>query len=151
ETNGFRESQITYNLTPRRDELLVDIAFHVASGPQARVGTVDLTGDAGMSAADFRHHAHLRAGAKVNHETANRALAGVLKVYQSQQRLEAEIKLESQQYAAQSHRANFRFSANRGPEVKVLVEGASMSAARVKRAIPIFEEGSVDEDLLNEG
>ena len=151
ETNGFHESQITYTLTPRPQELLVDIAFHVVSGPQARVGTVDVTGDAGMSAADFRRHAHLRAGSKVNHETANRALAGVLKVYQSQQRLEAEIKLESQQYAAGSHRANFRFSANRGPEVKVLVEGARMSAERVKRAIPIFEEGSVDEDLLNEG
>ncbi|MGA2807174.1 MAG: POTRA domain-containing protein [Terracidiphilus sp.] len=151
ETNGFHESQITYTMTPRPDDLLVDIAFHVISGPQARVGTVDVTGDAGMSAADFRRHAHLRAGSKVNHETANRALAGVLKVYQSQQRLEAEIKLESQPYAAQSHRANFRFSANRGPEVKVLVEGASISSERVKRAIPIFEEGSVDEDLLNEG
>jgi outer membrane protein assembly complex protein YaeT len=151
EANGFYESQITYAMTPRPEELLVDIAFHVVSGPQARVGTVEVTGDAGMSADDFRHHAHLRAGSKVNHETANRALAGVLKVYQSQQRLEAEIKLESQQYAAQSHRANFRFSANRGPEVKVLVEGAKMGAERVKRAIPIFEEGSVDEDLLNEG
>ena len=151
ETNGFHEPEITYATTAHPEELLVDIAFHVVSGPQARVGTVEVTGDAGMSAADFRRHAHLREGSKVNHETANRALAGVLKVYQGQQRLEAEIKLESQQYAAQSHRANFRFSANRGPEVKVLVEGASMSAERVKRAIPIFEEGSVDEDLLNEG
>jgi hypothetical protein len=35
--------------------------------------------------------------------------------------------------------------------VKVLVQGASLSAARVKHVIPIFEEGSVDEDLLNEG
>jgi outer membrane protein assembly complex protein YaeT len=75
----------------------------------------------------------------------------VLKVYQKEQRLEAEIKLESQQYAAQSQKAEFRFSANRGPVVKVLVEGASLDAGRVKRVIPIFEEGSVDDDLLNEG
>jgi outer membrane protein assembly complex protein YaeT len=151
EQNGFHESQITYVLTPHPEELLVDLAFHVTPGPQARVGTVEVTGEAGMSVDSFRHHAHLRAGSRENHDTASRALAGVLKVYQGQQRLEAEIKLESRQYAAEPHRVNFRFSANRGPEVKVLVEGASMSAERVKRAIPIFEEGSVDEDLLNEG
>jgi outer membrane protein assembly complex protein YaeT len=87
----------------------------------------------------------------MDHDTGNRALAGVLKVYQKEQRLEAEIKLESQQYAAQSQKAEFRFSANRGPVVKVLVEGASLDAGRVKRVIPIFEEGSVDDDLLNEG
>ena len=33
----------------------------------------------------------------------------------------------------------------------MLVEGASISPERLKRVIPIFEEGSVDEDLLNEG
>jgi outer membrane protein assembly complex protein YaeT len=87
----------------------------------------------------------------VDHDTGNRALAGVLKVYQKEQRLEAEIKLESQPYSAQSQKADFQFSANRGPVVKVLVEGASLDAGRVKRVIPIFEEGSVDDDLLNEG
>jgi outer membrane protein assembly factor BamA len=35
--------------------------------------------------------------------------------------------------------------------VKVQVEGISMSPARIKRVIPIFEEGTVDDDLLNEG
>jgi outer membrane protein assembly complex protein YaeT len=35
--------------------------------------------------------------------------------------------------------------------VKVRVEGASIDPERVKRFIPIYEEGSVDEDLLNEG
>jgi outer membrane protein assembly complex protein YaeT len=75
----------------------------------------------------------------------------VLKVYQKEQRLEAEIKLESEPYSAQSQKSEFRFSANRGPVVKVLVEGASLDAGRVKRVIPIFEEGSVDDDLLNEG
>jgi outer membrane protein assembly complex protein YaeT len=78
-------------------------------------------------------------------------LAGVLKTYQREQRLEAEIKLESQQYAVENQQANFRFSANRGPTVRVLVEGAKISPDRLKRVIPIFEEGSVDEDLLNEG
>ena len=149
--NGFHEPVITQPLTPLPEEQLVNIAFHIVSGPQARVGKVDISGDSGMSADEFRRHAHLKTGAHVDHDTGNRALAGVLKHYQGQERLEAEIKLESEHYDAAGKRANFRFSSNRGPVVKVLVEGASIGPERVKRIIPVFEEGTVDEDLLNEG
>src|ERR1035437_8917888 len=149
--NGFHEPAISQTLTAHPEEQLVDIAFHVVSGPQARVGTVEVTGDSGMSVDDFRHHAHLREGEHVDRETGNRALAGVLKAYRGEQRLEAEIKLESQQYSKESQKVDFRFSANRGPIVKVLVEGASANPALIRRVIPIFEEGSVDEDLLMEG
>jgi outer membrane protein assembly complex protein YaeT len=149
--DGFHEPVITQTLTAHPEEQLVDIAFHVVSGPQARVGAVAVTGDAGMSVEDFRSHARLKAGARVGRDSVSRALAGVLKVYRRDERLEAEIKLESQQYDARSHEVNFRFSANRGPVVKLLVEGASIGHERLKRLIPIYEEGSVDEDLLNEG
>ena len=111
---------------PPPEEQLVDIAFKVVSGPQARVGKVEVSGDPGMSVAEFRRYAHLRTGAHVDHDTVNRALAGVLKHYQGQQRLEAEIKIVSEQYDPDSKKVNFSFSANRGPVVKVLVEGANI-------------------------
>jgi outer membrane protein assembly complex protein YaeT len=149
--NGFHAPVITQALTPHPEEQLVDIAFHVTNGPQARVGSVEVAGDPGMSVEDFRRHAHLKPDSHVAHDTANRALAGVLKQYQKQNRFEAEIKLESQKYAPGTQKADFHFSASRGPQVKVLVEGANLSEARIKRVIPVFEEGTVDEDLLNEG
>ncbi len=149
--NGFHEPVITHTLTARPEEQLVDIAFHVVSGPQARVGAVSVKGDSEMSVDDFRRYGRLRAGSHVDGETGDRALAGVLKVYQGEQRLEAEIKIESQEYAPQTQVDNFQFSANRGPIVKLLVQGAGIGQDRLKRLIPIFEEGSVDEDLLNEG
>jgi outer membrane protein assembly complex protein YaeT len=149
--NGFHEPVIKPTLTPHPDEQLVDIAFRVVSGPQARVGAVEVTGDSGLTAGDFRHRAHLRTGSRVDHETANRALTGVLKHYQRDQRLEAEIKVESQQYDPRTQRDSFRFSATRGPQVRVQVQGASLSADRLKHVIPVFEEGTVDDDLLNEG
>ena len=149
--NGFHEPVISHVLTPHPEEQLVDIAFRVVSGPRARVDGVEVTGDSGMTAEEFRRYAHLRSGSTVDHDTANRALAGVLKHYQKHDRLEAEIKLESQVYSPATGRSRFRFSANQGPVVKVRVEGASISAERLKSIIPVFEEGTVDEDLLNEG
>ena len=147
--NGFHEATISYNLRQHPEQQLVDISFRVVSGPQAHVGAVSVVGDSGMSLESFRRHAHLKTGGKVDHETVNRALSGVLKAYRGQKRLEAEIKLESQSYDAR--KMNYQFSANRGPMVRVLVEGAPLEPERAKRLIPVFEEGTVDDDLLNEG
>jgi len=149
--NGFHESVITHRLIEHPEEQLMDVDFTVASGPQARVGAVEVTGDSGLSATEFRRLAHLRAGSTVDRETTNRALSGVLRHYQKQERFEAEIKLESQQYDPASHRTSYRFSVSRGPVVRITVEGASIDPARLRRVVPVFEEGAVDEDLLNEG
>ena len=81
--NGFHEPKITDVQMANPAEQLVDITFHVVSGPQARIGTVQVTGDAGISVEEFRRHAHLRAGARIDHDVANRALTGVLKHYRS--------------------------------------------------------------------
>ncbi len=149
--NGYHQPVIQDTVTLRPGEQLADIVFHVVSGPRARIGKVEVAGDSGMAVEKFRRHAHLRTGAHVDHDTVNRALDGVLKHYQKQERLEADVKLESQDYVAASRTVNYRFSANPGPVVHVEVEGASLSDERVRRMIPIYEEGAVDEDLLNEG
>jgi len=149
--NGFHEPKITYTLKRHPEEQLIDIAFEVVSGTQARVGTVAVEGDSGMPLDQFQHSAHLHAGSKINHDTNNRALSGVLKHYQKQDRLEADVKLQSQTYSPDQKKVNFSFSANRGPVVNVGIEGAKLGSQRLKRLVPVFEEGTVDEDLLNEG
>ncbi len=146
--DGFPSPTIDPILTPHPEEQLIDLVFHVDSGRQARVGSVQVTGDSGMSVGQFRRFAHLRAGSRVTHD---RALSGVLKHYQQQKRYEAEVRLGSLQFDRAAHTANFHFFANRGPVVNVLVEGANISQDRITQLIPIFEEGSVDEDLLNQG
>ncbi|HMG87076.1 MAG TPA: POTRA domain-containing protein [Terracidiphilus sp.] len=149
--NGFNEPMITYTLTRHGSEQLVDIAFAVTSGVQARVGGVKVSGDSGLSETQFRHDARLDQGRKIDHDTSSRALNGILKHYQKENRLEADVKLEAEVYIPATTRSDFTFSSNRGPVVKVSVEGAKIGGDRLKRLVPVFEEGTVDEDLLNEG
>jgi outer membrane protein insertion porin family len=149
--NGYYEPTITFLLDPMNADQLVDIHFRVNSGERARVGQVALSGDSGMSVDEFRGHAHLHPGMQIDHESSNRALSGVMRTYQKQGRFEAEVKLEAQHYDAARKLSDYRFTANRGPVVRVSVEGASVSPEKLRRLIPVFEEGSVDEDLLNEG
>ena len=151
EENGYRGSSVTQTVTPHPEQQLADVAFRVVSGPRAHIGKITVTGDSGMSLEAFRRHAGLRTGAHVDRDTVNHALDGVLRQYQRQGRLEADVKLESAQYNATTKSIDYHFTANRGPVVKVEVQGAAVDSERVKRLVPIFEEGSVDEDLLNEG
>jgi outer membrane protein insertion porin family len=151
EDNGYHEAAITQTVTPHAEHQLADVALRVVSGPRARVGKITVTGDSGMTLDEFRRHANLRAGAHVDHDIVNRALDGVLRQYQKQNRLEADVKLESANYNSATKSVDYSFTANRGPVVKVEVKGAPVGAERIKHLVPIFEEGSVDEDLLNEG
>ena len=151
EQNGYYESVIAQTVAPRLGQQLADISFHVVSGPRAKVGKVTVTGDSGISVEEFRHYARLWKIAHVDHDTVNRALDGVLRTYQKQGRLEAEVKLESAAYDRAAKAVDYRFTANRGPVVRVEVHGASINPERVKHIIPIYLEGSVDEDLLTEG
>jgi outer membrane protein assembly factor BamA len=147
--NGYYEPKITYDLAHHASDQLTDVALHVESGPRARLGHVEVTGDSGLTPEEFMRHAKLKIGRPVDREIVSRALAGVLKYYRREHRLEAEIKLVSRSYAAQ--KVTYRFTATRGPVVRVSVNGASIDQGRIKRLVPIFEEGTVDEDLLNEG
>ncbi|WP_263339462.1 POTRA domain-containing protein [Acidicapsa dinghuensis] len=149
--NGWYQATITHTLTPHPAEQLVDIAFTVNSRAQARTGDVSVQGDSGLTLDEFRRQARLRAGHTVDRDTSSRALGGMQKYYRKNQRLEADVKLESQNYVSAKNDVDFNFSANRGPIVHVIVDGVSLSDEKVRKLVPIYEEGSVDEDLLNEG
>ncbi len=149
--NGFNEPEIKYTLTRHPDDLLVDIAFVVNSGVQARVGGVAVGGDPGLTVDQFRKKARMRAGTKIDRDTNSRALNGILKHYRKENRLEADVKLQSEVYVPATKKSDFDFSANRGPVVTVGIEGVKLSGDRLKRLVPVYEEGTVDEDLLNEG
>ena len=148
---GFHEPTFTYKLTPHPEDQLVDIAYTVNSGPQARTGEIAVKGESGLTAEEFRHYSKLKPGKTVQRETPGKALDGVENYYRKQERLEAEVRLESQDYDQPKKQVDFHFAANRGPVVHVDVDGVKLSQGKIRKLLPIYEEGSVDEDLLNEG
>ena len=130
----------------------VNVTYTVAIGPQARVGQVTLEGaDAGLTLEEFRKKGKLKQGSRVTRDTTSNALERLRKLYQKKDRLEATVSLQKQTYDKPRKQLDYRFQANQGPEVKVAVEGAKISKSRLHMLVPIFEEGTIDNDLLNEG
>ena len=152
EQNGYFEPKIQPATARHPETKEVDVTYNVAIGPQARVGSVAILGDdPGITEKDFRKKGKLKAKTRVTRDTTSNALANVRAVYQKKDRLEGTITLTQSAYDAPTDRLNYTFTANQGPEVKVVIEGVKVSKARLKLLIPIFEEGTIDNDLLNEG
>ena len=81
----------------------------------------------------------------------SRALNNLRKHYNKRERLAATISLTSKEYVPPSNRLNYTFLAHQGPVVLVEVEGAKISRSQLQKLVPVYEEGTVDQDLLNEG
>ena len=88
---------------------------------------------------------------RVTRDTATTALGNMRDYFQKKDRLEATVQLQKSTYDPQAKALNYDFAVNQGPVVKVVVDGAKFSKSRLHLLVPVFEEGTVDIDLLNEG
>jgi len=149
---GYFASTVTPRTELDEPNRQVNVFYKVSMGPQARIGEVAVEGkDPGFTAEEFRKKAKLKKGRKVNRETVSNALSRLRGQYQKRDRLEATAALKTQTYDAPKKRVNYDFNANQGPLVKVIVQGTKVSRSRLKLLVPIYQEGTVDNDLLNEG
>jgi outer membrane protein insertion porin family len=161
--NGYFEA--TVKVSTSKDDVghQVNATFLVNIGPQARVGEVTVGGqDPGITVEEFRKKAKLDCSrlalkfrkscrVKVGRETTSTALADVRSSYQKKDRLEATVSMQKQTYDALPKRLDYHFVDEQGPIVKVVINGAKISKSRMHLLVPVFEEGAVDRDLLNEG
>ncbi len=149
--SGFYEAKVE-----RREQLdapnsQVNIIYNIQRGPQAKIGNVKVDGTPGMSLEEFRKISKLKAGKKVDRQTVSRALTRLRKYYDKKQRWAGSVTLETKEYHPNTDELDYSFRAREGPLVRVQVEGARYSRGAIERLVPIYEEGSVDLDLVNEG
>ncbi len=149
--NGYYQGKVSRTTTLDGADEQVDVQYRVDTGKQVRVGSVKVQGDSGLTNEQFRRKGKLKVNGKVNRDTVSRAISGLRKNYQKQQRLEANVGLESKDFQDATNRLNYSFNAVQGPTVKIVVNGVKLSDGKIRNLVPVYQEGTVDEDLLNEG
>jgi len=149
--NGFYQAKTAdqEEFHPRTQQ--VDIHFRLIPGPSARVGQVAVRGEPGFSSEEVEDIARFHTGDELTGQKANKSLQRLRKQYQKDGRLEAQVAVAHQEYRAETNTLDYVFQLNQGPMVHIRVEGAHLSLGRLKKLVPIFEEGAIDDDLLNEG
>jgi outer membrane protein insertion porin family len=151
EENGFHQSKVTESEQRDEEQHQINITFHVALGRRATVGEVTLDGDAGYSLDEIKEIAKLHSGDRATSSRITRALQRIRSRYQKQNRLLAQVSVASRTYHAERNAVDYVFKIDRGPAVDVIAEGFKLSQSILKKLVPIYEEGAVDDDLLNEG
>jgi len=151
EENGFHRSRVT--ISDQRDEQQhqVNLTFHVVRGPRAAVGEITLEGDSGYSEAEIKEVAHLHPGDPVVSNRITRALQRIRARYQKQNRLLAQVEVASRTYRSERNTVDYAFKVDRGPVVQISADGFKLSHRVLRRLVPVYEEGALDDDLLNEG
>ena len=158
ESNGFYHATLkpVLDWENGKDYQQVNIHFEVNSGVRARFVMPQVTGDSKMdplrilTATSFRRWV-IHTWKPMTQERVRQGVDGVRKLYQRDRRLEARVTLESIKYDAAANTAEPILHIDAGPRIQVRTVGAKVSERKLRRYIPVFEEHSVDRDLLVEG
>ena len=151
EENGFYKSNVTISLQRDERQHQVNMTFHIVPGARALVGEIRLEGDAGYSVEQIKEISRLHGGAPVASDRTTRALQRIRSRYQKQNRLLAQVEMVSRTYRPSRNVVDYVLKADRGPIVEIAAEGFKLDQRVLKKLVPVYEEGAVDDDLLNEG
>ena len=149
--NGFHQSKVTNSEQHDEAQHQVNMTFHVVTGPRAVVGEITVEGDAGYSTEQIEEIAKLHPGVPVVSYRITRALQRIRARYQKQNRLLAQVEVASRTYHPEHNAVDYVLKVDRGPVVTIAAEGFKISQRVLKKLVPIYQEGAVDDDLLNEG
>jgi outer membrane protein insertion porin family len=158
--NGFYNVSVEPATSKREPTQEVHIDFDVESGERARFdGLVVSTGntlrplnDVMQSSGWKRFHGWLPLGWHQLTETRlQNGLENIRSWYPKHDHLLAQVKLVNLDYHASLNTVTPTLAINPGPPVLVRLRGAKLSSGKLRSLLPIYEERSVDRDLLEEG
>ncbi len=166
-SNGFFQSQVEADPQFDQAHRLVNVAFHIVLGKRAELGNLIIQGPSGAEIARLQHDVRsLRAratresllpGKKYTRKRIDSAIALMKRDLAGQHYLASKIRVDHPDYHAGSNRADLVIDVQVGQIVNVRVTGAKLSPLpflrnrQLKKLIPIFSEGTVDSDLVEEG
>jgi outer membrane protein insertion porin family len=131
-----------------------NVQFMIEPGPRAHYTTPVITGDLKRPVARVVKDTGWKGwfGWKPVAETrTQRGLEGILQAYRKRNYLLARADLEKIDYNPATGRAIPTLRVAAGSPVVLSITGAKVSRSRLRRLVPVFEEQSVDLDLLVEG
>ncbi|HEY2124504.1 MAG TPA: POTRA domain-containing protein, partial [Chthoniobacterales bacterium] len=155
-SNGFYEGQVTPTIERASNEQQVFVTFNIKEGKRAKYEQPEIEGNLLLPAATILRATGWRVPIihlwlKVSDVRTRNGVAGVQNKYQQKDRLTAKVELRDLEYDSAKRRVRPHLSVNAGPKVKVTAIETKVSRRVLKRYVPVFDERTVDTDLLVEG
>lgn len=149
--NGFYDPKITWVLGAHTDTRQMDVTVTVAPGVRAGVGEIAVENKTPYTNAILLRRSNLSRKTALTLESLSRSSQRLKGFLVDQGYLGAGVVITRQAYDAKSGRVPLTLSATAGARVRVIASGAGLSKGKLRKLLPIYAEGAVDEDLLQEG
>jgi outer membrane protein insertion porin family len=154
--NGLYMATVTPNVQRDPEHQEVSITFQVNSGKRARLTLPEVTGDTRLPADELARKAKYKQilffpWKQATQENLNIGLENIRKFYTKKDRLTADVTLTRTDYLAAENRVKPVINADGGPVVKLKAEGAKVGKGTLQKYVPVFDEGTVNRDLLVAG
>ena len=154
--NGLFEGSVSATTVEDPVNHQVTIGFVVDAGKRAKYAPPAITGDTKLSdnaiitATGWRVRL-IHKWRQVTQSLTDHGTDSIQKKYAKQERLTATINLTSLDYDRQTNRATPHLDIDAGPKISIRALEAKVSKGKLRDLVPVYEEGSVDTDLLTEG
>jgi outer membrane protein insertion porin family len=148
---GLYTAEVAVETKTHTDTHQMDILVHVKPGPRARVGVIGLKNGTEYGDAELLSAFKLKSGHEITTARIQRGTDRIRKFLVKRGHLSARAVVRRGEYDPAKNSVAFELEITEGPRVQVTVTGAKFSGGDLKKLIPIYQEGAVDTDLLEEG
>jgi outer membrane protein insertion porin family len=149
--DGLFQAKITWALTPHEDTRQMDVTVTVDPGLRARVGDINIQNHTPYPDSELLQRSKITNKNEMTSARLSRGADRLRKFLVNQGYLGASAHFAPQTYDPQSNSVPLMLSVETGPQVSIEISGARLSKGKQRKLLPIFAEGAVDEDLLQEG
>ncbi|MEX2302791.1 MAG: POTRA domain-containing protein [Bryobacterales bacterium] len=149
--NGFPDALVKTDTAADDETQQADITLVVEPGVRAGFGRIFVTPSPVLTEPQVREITAWGRGDAYTERSVLRGLERLRKYYQKQDRWQVKVSAIRGGFNADSGEIDVVLNVEPGPRVLVTVEGESFSQGQLRRYIPIFDEGVIDNDLLEEG
>jgi outer membrane protein insertion porin family len=154
ERNGLYLAKIDPKVERDGEHQNVALTFKVDSGKRARLRLPIIIGDTRVpkeKVASWSHYHALFHWKLATQDNTQYGLRRIRTKYGKQDRLTASVTLKTQEYDQSANRVDTTIEANGGPKIKIDTEGAKVSKSKLETYVPVFDEQTVNRDLLVSG
>ena len=155
-SNGLYGSTVHLDSQIDVDSNLATITATVHEGKRARYDPPELKGDLKLPDSTIFKATGWRVilihrWRKMSQSLTAKGVENVHKQYQKKDRLQATVDLAGIEYDDRTNRARPTLNIDAGPKISLKPVEAKVSKGEMKKLVPIYEEGAIDDDLLFEG
>jgi outer membrane protein insertion porin family len=148
---GLYQAEVSAETVPHPETHQMDIVVHIKSGPRARVGMIQLKNGTEYRDRDILSRMKMKPGTAITSAKLQRGTDRIRKYLVKKGHLSGRASVRRGNYDSLKSTIPLELEVTEGPLVRITVTGAKLSGGELKKLIPVYQEGAVDADLLEEG